>query len=170
LPGTLRPGLTRAQQSPSMNVPSGAQHPTSLFLTLRSYPSHRSPAGRTEELLLLTARAGRDLPSLTTKASLTHCPSPNRPDTRDRSQLRDDHGHYRVGAHLPQICAQNRAGGLAAASLAPGCQVQHFTGLPTVRIEYGAACPDPFGVFGAREWVSPAPAPPGLRSTCFTQY
>jgi hypothetical protein len=34
-----------------------------------------------------------------------------------------------------------------------------------LRIEYGTARPDPFGVFGAREWVSPAPAPPGMRST-----
>jgi hypothetical protein len=39
-----------------------------------------------------------------------------------------------------------------------------------LRIEYGTACPDPFGVFGAREWVSPAPALPGLLSTCFNPY
>jgi hypothetical protein len=42
--------------------------------------------------------------------------------------------------------------------------------VPRLRIEYGTVCPDAFGVFGACEWVSPAPAPPGLRSTCFNHY
>jgi hypothetical protein len=49
-------------------------------------------------------------------------------------------------------------------------RIRTQTECSTLQIECGTARPDPFGVFGAREWVSPAPALPGLLLTCFKHY